>query len=60
MRKVKDVDMRGSIQKISVLHSFFLRPGFVPLGFTGKVFNEAVLIFFFLFITIIQGGVLRM
>ena len=32
--------------EISVLHSFFLRPGFVPLGFTGKVFNEAVLIYF--------------
>ena len=28
---------------ISVLHSFSLRPGFVPLGFTDKVFNYTVL-----------------
>ena len=28
---------------VSVLHYFSLRPVFVPLGFTGKVFNEEVL-----------------
>ena len=28
---------------VSVLHSFSLLPGFVPLGSSGKVFNEAVL-----------------
>ena len=28
---------------VSVLHSFFLHLGFVPLGFTSKIFNEAVL-----------------
>ena len=28
---------------VSVLHSFSLYPGFVPLGFTGKVFNKVVL-----------------
>ena len=27
---------------MDILHSFSLRPGFVPLGFTGKVFNETV------------------
>ena len=27
---------------MDILHSFFLRPGFVPLGFTGKVFNETI------------------
>ena len=30
---------------MNILHFFFLRLGFVPLGFTGKVFNEAVTIF---------------
>ena len=30
---------------MDILHSFFLHPGFVPLGFTSKVFNEAVCIF---------------
>ena len=29
---------------MDILHSFFLHPGFVPLGFTGKVFNEAVIV----------------
>ena len=28
---------------VSVLHYFFLRPGFVLLGFIGNLFNEAVL-----------------
>ena len=28
---------------VCVLHFFSLQPGFVPLSFTGKVFNEAVL-----------------
>ena len=28
---------------VSVLYSFFLCPGFVPLSFIGKVFSEAVL-----------------
>ena len=28
---------------VSILHSFSLLLGFAPLGFTGKVFNEAVL-----------------
>ena len=28
---------------VSVLHSFSLHPGFIPLGFSSKVFNEAVL-----------------
>ena len=28
---------------VSVLHYFSLRPGFVPLSFTEKFFNEAVL-----------------
>ena len=28
---------------VSVLHYFFLRPGFVILSFTGNVFNKAVL-----------------
>ena len=27
---------------MDILHSFFLRLGFVPMGFTDKVFNEAV------------------
>ena len=27
---------------MNMLHSFFLHPVFVPLGFTGKVFNETV------------------
>ena len=58
MRKVKDVDMRGSMTENSVLHSFFLRPGFVPLGFTSKVFNEAVLIKDLFLMVVIQGGVL--
>jgi hypothetical protein len=34
------VFMRG--RNKCVLHSFFLHQGFVPLGFPGKVFNEAV------------------
>ena len=34
---------------VSVLHSFFLRSGFVPLGLTSKVFNEVVLINFLKF-----------
>ena len=25
------------------MHSFALYPGFVPLGFTDKVFNEAII-----------------
>ena len=29
---------------MDIQHSFFLRPNFVPLGFIGKVFNEAVII----------------
>ena len=29
---------------MDTLHSFFLRPGFVPLGFTDKVFNKAVIV----------------
>ena len=28
---------------VSVLYYFSLGPGFVPLDFTGKVFNEAVI-----------------
>ena len=28
---------------VSVLHSFSFRPGFFPLDFTSKVFNEVVL-----------------
>ena len=28
---------------VSVSHSFSLDPGFFPLGFAGKVFNEVVL-----------------
>jgi hypothetical protein len=31
--------MRG--RNKCVMHSFFLHQGFVPLGFPGKVFNEA-------------------
>ena len=27
---------------VRVLHSFSLRPSFVPLGFIGKVFNETI------------------
>ena len=30
--------------EIVMLHSFFLNLGFVPMGFPGKVFNEATLI----------------
>ena len=29
---------------MDILHSFFPCPSFVPLGFTSKVFNEAVTI----------------
>ena len=29
---------------MDILHYFFLRPGFVSLGFTGKVFNEAIIV----------------
>ena len=29
---------------MDILHYFFLHPSFVPLGFIGKVFNEAVTI----------------
>ena len=29
---------------MDILHSFFLRPSFVPMGFTSKVFNEAVIV----------------
>ena len=28
---------------VTVLHSFSLRPSFVPLGFIDKVFNETIL-----------------
>ena len=31
------------VKGVSILYSFFLRPGFVLLGFTSKVFNETVL-----------------
>ena len=30
---------------MDIRHSFFLRLGFAPLGFIGKVFNETVIIF---------------
>ena len=39
-----------------ILYSFSLRPGFIPLGFTSKVFNEAVLPI--IKVMVIQGGVL--
>ena len=29
---------------MDILHSFFLRSGFVSLGFTSKVFNKAVIV----------------
>ena len=29
---------------MDILYSFFFRPGFIPLSFTDKVFNEAVTI----------------
>ena len=45
MRQLKNIDMRGSmlVKGVSVLYSFFIRPGFILLGFIGKVFNETVL-----------------
>ena len=46
MRQLKDIDTRGSMlmTRCSVLHSFSFCPGFISLGFTGKVFNEIVII----------------
>ena len=38
--------------EIVMLHSFFLNLGFVPMGFPGKVFNEAAsinIVYFFPF-----------
>ena len=51
MCQVKDLQnevlchyIKGRIVKdVSILHYFSLRPGFIPLGFTGKIFNETVL-----------------
>ena len=50
MRQVKDLQnevlchYRGRIVKdVSILHSFSFCLGFIPLGFTDKVFNETVL-----------------
>ena len=39
-----------------ILYYFSLHPSFIPLGFTGKVFNEAVLTI--IKVMVIQGGVL--
>ena len=46
MHQLKDIDMRGSMlmARCNVLNSFSFRPGFIPLGFTDKVFNEAIII----------------
>ena len=33
---------RGGVNFFYILYYFFLHHGFVPLGFLGKVFNEAV------------------
>ena len=45
MCQLKDIDMRGSmfVKCVNILCYFSFRPCFVPLGFTGKDFNEAVL-----------------
>ena len=43
MRQPSDIDTRGSIIGCQYTILFFLHPGFVPLGITGKVFNEAVI-----------------
>ena len=50
MLRVKDLQnevlchYQGRIVKnVSILHSFSLCPGFIPLSFTGKVFNETLL-----------------
>ena len=50
MLQVKDLQnevlchyQREIVKDVSILHSFSLRPGFIPLGFTGKVFNETLL-----------------
>ena len=34
---------RRIVKDVSIMHSFSLCSGFIPLGFTGKVFNETVL-----------------
>ena len=36
---------KGEKTNMDILHTFFLRPSFVPLGFTNKVFNKLVTIF---------------
>ena len=38
-----------------ILYSFFLRPCFIPLGFSDKIFNEAVLTI--IKVMVIQGEV---
>ena len=39
-----------------ILYFFFLRPDFIPLSFTSKVFNEATLTI--IKVVVIQEGVL--
>ena len=60
MHQPKDIDTRGSIIGCYCTALIFLRPDFVSLGFTGKVFNEIVLTNFLKFHNRhSRGGVIR-
>ena len=44
LKKSQSCLHEGENDNMNILHSFFLRPGFVPMGFIGKVFNETVIV----------------